>query len=272
MIISDGYIHTFNPQFKNNKILNALPLTCAQPFSIILSSNKTEVGIGDILTYTAVIENHNSTKSEHFSLIASPSPNSSFICNSFTVGGLSQINSDPCKLEVNLGALNPNEKITVTLAVKVADKSLDAVTCSLSGIFDHFFPASNSKKKASICSNIISTKIHNLDTINKLSEEITSTKLNSNTSTDTHLDYKLISCYLLRFNENFATDINDIVLFDIIPNGIDAIPKSILIPNQPSYTYGMNMESYFTFIEHNFNINVDNYLDIYSILDYHNLA
>ena len=85
----------------------------------VLSVDKIQTYIGDILTYTAVLDNTAGSADALDVVYTDPLPNgTSFVSGSFTIGGIAQPSANPVS-GVSLGTVAAGAKITVTYKVQV---------------------------------------------------------------------------------------------------------------------------------------------------------
>jgi large repetitive protein len=89
------------------------------PSQGVLTVDRATAAVGDVLTYTAVIDNSaGTTNANNLTFYDTPAPGTSFVPNSFTVNGIAQAGANPVA-GVPLGTIAAGTTATVRFQVRV---------------------------------------------------------------------------------------------------------------------------------------------------------
>ena len=177
--------------------------------SYVFLSNNTES-----LTYTIIIENISNNLASNVVVTDIIPYGACFQVGTFTLNGTTLVNEDP-NLGVNIGNINPNSSVVVTFDVIVDSNNPPMELQNYATIT--YTDCSNLSENETIVTNVVVTPVISVCVEVLKSASQCAVQLND------IINYRLI------IKNNSTVNLENVILYDKIPNELTVVPDSIFI-------------------------------------------
>lgn len=186
----------------------------------VKSVNKAGAGVGEELTYTVVIKNTGNISANLVTLVDTIPNGSTFVANSVTINGSTQGAATPVAPNgISLGTISANQTTTVQFKTQVTSIPNPSTLNNKASIYYKYTsdPSSPNSVSGFVESNSVSTAIYqaNINAVKTVDKQ------------GAALGNTLI--YSIAISNTGNTSINNVKLYDTIPNGTNFVTNSVQI-------------------------------------------